>query len=347
MPSRDNLPVEAILIEKSSAWSLCLTFYHPFRKPSLPFTSTLHICTRLRDSNWGGTEHPAQGQKGSTQHPKCLRHGLHLHLASFFIYFDPGCIASQGKQQPPTTAFSCAGSTERFKNPQGPPLLGASILIPEPTSNIPKLYFCPLLPTSALHGSHCAPSHTSHVPLSLWGLLLNHLLTFPQVHPFGCWASSLVVPVVPSPLQQPSGDVNTLGGIGHHCSWPWAARRSPYCGHTQLIQDLWKVVPTEWQHLWNREETLPGPTLVLLGPVWGWSFQALSVPQEAKVPLSRFLTFRDFELTPGRVSLMTDHLINEVQFCKFCFPFSWDPKLWSFSETVASSSTPATSEALC
>lgn len=121
LPSWDNLPVEAILIEKFSAWSLCLTFYHPFRKPPLPFTSTLHICTHFRDSNWGGTEHPAQGQKGSTQHPKGLTHGLHLHLASFFIYFDPGCIASQGKQQPPITSFSCAGSTERFNTPQGPP----------------------------------------------------------------------------------------------------------------------------------------------------------------------------------------------------------------------------------
>lgn len=70
LPSWDNLPVEAILIGKSSAWSLCLNFNHPFRKPPVPFSSTLHICICLGDSKWGGTEHPGQGQ--NAQKPQGL-----------------------------------------------------------------------------------------------------------------------------------------------------------------------------------------------------------------------------------------------------------------------------------
>lgn len=53
------------------------------------------------------------------------------------------------------------GSTERFNSPQGPPLLGSSTMTLEPTSNVPKFYFCLLLPNSALHGSHCAPSRVT------------------------------------------------------------------------------------------------------------------------------------------------------------------------------------------
>lgn len=61
----------------------------------------------------------AQGQKGSTQHLRGLRHGLHFHLASLSTHCDPGCIAGQIEQQPHITSFSLLGSAERFNSPQG------------------------------------------------------------------------------------------------------------------------------------------------------------------------------------------------------------------------------------
>lgn len=146
LPSWDNLPAEAILIEKSSAWSLSLTFYHPFRKPPLPFTSTLHICTCLRDSSWGGTEHTAQGQKAWDSPSPCI----------LFYPLWPW-MRSKPSQIATCHHSPAAVSAERFNSPQGP----LSILMPELPSNTPKFSFCPLLPTSALHGSPCA-LHVCH-----------------------------------------------------------------------------------------------------------------------------------------------------------------------------------------
>lgn len=69
LPSGDNLPVQTIPIDKSSAWSLLLTFHHPFIKPPLPLASllylyhftvisvSLHSCNCLGTGNWGGIWH--------------------------------------------------------------------------------------------------------------------------------------------------------------------------------------------------------------------------------------------------------------------------------------------------
>lgn len=83
---------------------------------------------------------------------------------------------------------------------------------------------------------------------------------------------------------------------------------------TQPTQDLWTAVPTEQQHFWSREETLLGSRLVLTWACWGWSSQAPSVSEEAKVLLSRGLTYSHSELPPGAVSLATSHRSNIINF---------------------------------